>query len=546
MKLSKIFKMSTALGILGSLFLSSSSYGMMAPSSYEVEEVDGRPILTVTQIKQESPADEEAQGALLERFSKMSAAELEALPKTKTEYDIGYAPEEFEKAFDSIFRGLVNSVTLRSGKEVRFDPFRGGKGEFLEWVCGPSLHEKRFLPSGFLEALSDRARFLRDGLSTFCQVVTSRHALNAGAVVTLDEVAHRVSLTSFKGFSAENPLDGFKSEKDHLSGLTWWIMSDGVRVGFVQAVIKSIYEGASSVTVPLQVRSKFGIFPSVDFSGQDRDDVENFFEKKMRDLNGSKFAAPRVREEGSKVFLSTAAFTYTKIPSAGVRSGKDIDISVKPKEHDITPQMYPDQRTHFNRIFGPLEGVHELSVGKKIMLTPLVGGRQFEQFGHFFGENPSEAAENFAKALHVRNDFFVKELMLITEMPTHSTGDATELMPVSKFSAQFHNGLSTVVGKITSQRTKWEGLMWLVQTEGGEPLGTVRVNETSSSRHVSVGGLDLGYLYDPAYSLSFSLPGHFGQKLDMDYDAARIALFNIFESKWWTAFKPVITEMPIL
>ena len=143
-----------------------------------------------------------------------------------------------------------------------------------------SLQDKRFLPTGFLRALHDRTRFLRDGLSTFCQVVDSRHALNAGAVVAQDEMAHRVSLASFKGFSAENPLGGFKSEEDHLSGLTWWIMSDGVRVGFVQAVTKSIYEGASSITVPLQVLSKFGIFPSVDFSDRDRGDLENFFEKK--------------------------------------------------------------------------------------------------------------------------------------------------------------------------------------------------------------------------------------------------------------------------
>ncbi len=261
----------------------------------------------------------------------------------------------------------------------------------------------------------------------------------------------------------------------------------------------------------------------------------------MGELKGSKFSAPRIREEKGNVFLSTAVFTYTKKPSAGAQGGRDIEISFKPKEHNITPQMYRDKMTHFNRIFGRLEGLHELSPGNKIGLTPLIGGEQFEQFGHFFGENPSEAAENFARVLHVRNDFFVKELMLILEMPD-SSPDGSFLIPVSNLSAQFHSGLTTVNGKVTSQRTKWDGLMWLVQTEEGEPLGTVRVNETSSFKELPI----LGDLYDPAYSLSFSLPGHFGQKLGMDYEAARSALFQIFEKKWWTAFKPVITEMPNL
>ncbi|HQS84016.1 MAG: hypothetical protein B7Y25_03760 [Alphaproteobacteria bacterium 16-39-46] len=88
--------------------------------------------------------------------------------------------------------------------------------------------------------------------------------------------------------------------------------------------------------------------------------------------------------------------------------------------------------------------------------------------------------------------------------------------------------------------------MWLVQTEAGEPLGTVRVNETSDLRPVSGAGIDLGNLYDPSYSLSFSLPGHFGSRFGMAFFAARDALFQIFETKWWTAFKPAITEMPDL
>ncbi|OYZ37634.1 MAG: hypothetical protein B7Y25_03765 [Alphaproteobacteria bacterium 16-39-46] len=277
--------------------------------------------------------------------------------------------------------------------------------------------------AGTTQMCYDRQRFLRKGgLSTFCQVVESRHALNAGAVVSLDEESYQVSLTSFKGFSAENPLDEFKSEEKHLSGLAWWIMSDESCVGYIQADVKSIYEGTSTVKVPLQVRSNFGILQGVDFSDRDIVDVETYFEKKMRAINGSNYAVPLIREEGGKDLLLTSTFTFgPKKTSAAAGGGKEFKITSTLSNYDITPQTYPDKMHLFNRIFGPLQGLHDLSSGKKIDLIPLEGGRQFERFGHFFGKNPPEAAENFLKALQVRSNFFENELMLILGMPSLRT-----------------------------------------------------------------------------------------------------------------------------
>ncbi|HQS85050.1 MAG TPA: hypothetical protein PLY23_09205 [Alphaproteobacteria bacterium] len=150
MKLSKLFKMLTALGILGSLFLSSSSYGMF-PTLYILGEENGRPILSLTQIKQTASQSKKEWRKFLERFPTMTAEEKVKLPGKVTKYDIGCAPERFEKTFDYFFNNVGNPVTFRSGKKVRLVPVRGGRGDFIEWRCGPDLSQKRFEPKDFLQ-----------------------------------------------------------------------------------------------------------------------------------------------------------------------------------------------------------------------------------------------------------------------------------------------------------------------------------------------------------------------------------------------------------
>ncbi|MBS0185763.1 MAG: hypothetical protein JSS34_05425 [Proteobacteria bacterium] len=536
MKITKFFKMSTALSVLGSLFLSGFSYGMS--TCFELKEEEGHPIVVVTRIKTDQPTGETSMQGMLERFSKMSTSDLEKLTQEKQIYDISPAPEGFERAFEHLFVSITSCFTLRSGKEVHLVPLRGGKDEFLEWTCGLSCQEKRFDPYEFLQAMHDRARFMKEGLATFPQIIESCHALEEGRVVVRQaDMDHIVSLASFKGFSDDNPLEGLKSENDHLSGLTWWIIEGGARIGFVQAVNLSVYEGESHLKIPFQPRAKFGVFPGKDFSEGDRDDIARFFQKKMNALKGTSFSFPNITETQGKMELLTASLTFKKIASV---ERENLEIAPTTKEHDITPLSYASQMGLFNRIFGRLEGMHQLTSGEKIRLTPLVGGRQFEEFGPFFGRDPNEAAENFTNALKMRDDFFTKELILIVELPSIGSERESTIMPISKFSIL--NRPWEGYGKITSQRTQWGNLRWLVYTEGNDPLGTIKVNETSCIRSLP----GLGKLYDPSYSLSFSFRGGLGSILKMDYDAVQAEILRIFEDKWWKGFKPIITEMPIL
>ncbi|HQS84015.1 MAG: hypothetical protein B7Y25_03755 [Alphaproteobacteria bacterium 16-39-46] len=540
MKLSKIFKLSTTLGILGSLFLSGSSYGMEW-QDYEFNVIEGRPILTVV-TQTVVPGSEEAKNSFRTLLPGITATQMEALFTTtkETDHDIGSAPIELEDQFDIIFNLLVQSVKLPSGGNVKLVPLRGGKEEFLAWCFDPFSKLKRFHPRVFLKAFNDRMRFLRDGLSTFCHIIKSNHVLQGDTVVSTEQTCCHVSLTSFKGFSAENPLDGFKSGKDHLSGLAWWIIKDEVTVGCVQANIVNFLKETPE-RVPLQAIFEIGIFPRVDFTSQDEEALGDFFEEKIREVKGSGFSVPCLCQEEGRDFLLTENYRFVKIPSVDTRYRPGVEIHITNGKFDVSPQMYPEQMGRFKRIFGLLEGEHELSAGKTITLTPLVGGRQFEQFGHFFGPNPSVAAENFAKALQVRNDFFEKELRFILELPLVS--GESRLMSVNTTSRMIPGGIAGCYGEILLQRTNFDGLMWLVQTEDGEPMGTVRVNHnTNSLKRVSL----LDDCYDPVYSLSFSLAGHLSDTLDMDFNKVREELFNIFESKWWSHFKAAIKEMPNL